>query len=53
MMKKTTKQGSLHLRIGPQDEERLRRLMVAEEMTASALVRRLIRARAEELGLET
>ena len=42
-------QGSLHLRMGQHDKVRLRRLMESEEMTASALVRRLIRDRAREL----
>ena len=42
-------QGSLHLRMGDLDKVRLRRLMESEEMTASAIVRRLIRDRAREL----
>ena len=46
------KQGSLHLRLSEQDKVRLRRLMKAEETTASALVRRLIRDRASELDRE-
>ena len=46
---KDEKQGSIHLRVGDQDKLRLRRLMESEEMTASALVRRLIRDRAREL----
>ena len=46
------KQGSLHLRMGDQDKLRLRRLMESEEMTASALVRRLIRDRASELDAD-
>jgi hypothetical protein len=44
------KQTSIHLRLGNQDRLRLRRLMEFEEMTASALVRRLIRDRANELA---
>ena len=49
---KDQEQGSLHLRMGQQDKLRLRRLMESEEMTASALVRRLIRERARELEAE-
>ena len=47
------KQEILHIKIGALDRLRLNLLTKHEEVTVSALVRRLIRAKAEELDLET
>lgn len=47
------KQFHIHVKCAEQDRTRLRRLAEIEEMTASALVRRLIREKARELGVES
>lgn len=45
------KQLYLHIKISTIDKRRLSLLVSHEELTKSVLVRRLIRARVEELGL--
>ncbi len=44
---------AFHMKIGETDKARLNRLTELEETTASALVRRLIRERAKEMGVDT
>ena len=52
MTSRKRKQDALHIKIGPVDRLRLKLLAEHEELSASALVRRMIRAKAKELGLE-
>ena len=51
-MTTSVRQQCLQVRMGSNDRDRLRQLMEREELTASALVRRLIREKVSELGLE-
>ena len=46
------KDSAFHMKVGDTDKARLKRLAELEETTASALVRRLIRERAKEMGVE-